>query len=189
MITHFIKHSASGGVIALLIYADDIVKDDLEGREALRKCLDQEFEIKELGRLKHFLGIEVAHTRHWIFISQQKYVLYLLTKIGKLGCKLVKTPIEQNQKLCEVVEDMVMDREPYQRLVGRLIYLSHTRPNIVYAVGVMSQFMHNPKNGPSPSSTSDFTISQGNFRKRNIIQERRKADTRWLHGCKLCRTY
>ena len=116
-------------------------------------------------------------------------MLYLLTKIGKLGCKLVKTPIEQNQKLCEGVEDMVMDREPYQRLVGRLIYLSHTRPNIVYAVGVMSQFMHNPKNGPSPSSTSDFTISQGNFGKRNIIQERRKADTRWLHGCKLCRIY
>ena len=69
--------------------------------EALKRCLLQEFELKELGRLKYFLGIEVAHCRHCIFISQQKYVLDLLIETRKLGCKPVETPIEQNHKLCE----------------------------------------------------------------------------------------
>ena len=72
---------------------DDIVVtgDDLQGMEALKRCLLQEFEIKELGKLKYFLGIEVAHSRHGIFISQQKYVLDLLIETGKLGCKPVDT--------------------------------------------------------------------------------------------------
>ena len=62
-----------------------------------------------------------------------------------MGCKPVETPIEQNHRLSEYVEDATMDRESYQKLVGKLIFLSHTRPDIAYAVGVVSQFMHNPK--------------------------------------------
>ena len=105
----------------------------------------QEFKIKELGKLKYFLGIKVAHSWHRIFISQQKYALDLLTKAKKLGCKPIKTPIEQNHKLFKALEDVMVDRESYYKLVGKLIYLSHINPNIAYVVGVMSQFMHNPK--------------------------------------------
>ena len=66
------RHSTSGGVTTLLVYVDDIIVtgDDLEGGETLRTCLSREFEIKELGRLKYFLSIEVAHSRRGIFISQ-----------------------------------------------------------------------------------------------------------------------
>ena len=145
--TLFVKHLASRGIIALLVYVDYLIVtgDDLEGREALRKCVVQEFEIKELDKLKYFLGIEVAHFQHGIFISQQKYELNLLSETWKLGCKPVETPIEQNHKLCEATEDTMVDRESYQRLVGRLIYLPHTRSDMAYAVGVVSPFMHNPK--------------------------------------------
>ena len=145
--TLFVRHSNSGGVTVLLVYVDDkiVIGDDLKGREDLRKCLVKEFEIKELGRLKYFLGIEVAHSKHGIFISQQKYVVDLLAEMGKLGCKSVETTIEQNHRLCEATEDTVVDRESYQKLVGKLIYLFHTRPDIAYAVGVVSRFMHNPK--------------------------------------------
>ena len=87
----------------------------------------------------------MAHSRHGIFISQHKYVLDLLSETGKLGCKPVETPIEQNHRLSEYVEDATVDRESYQKLVGKLIYLSHTRSGIAYVVGVVSQFMHNPK--------------------------------------------
>ena len=72
-------------------------------------------------------------------------MLDLLSKIGKLGCKPVETHIEQNHILSEYVEDVTVDRDSYQKLVGKLIYLSHTRSDIAYAVGVVSQFMHNPK--------------------------------------------
>ena len=95
--------------------------------------------------MKYFLTIEVAHSQHKIFISQQKHVLDLQSETRKLGCKPIKTPIEQNHKLCEVVEDTVLDKESYQRLVGRLMYLSHTKSDIAYTIEVVSQFMHNPK--------------------------------------------
>ena len=72
-------------------------------------------------------------------------MLDLLAEIGQLGCKPIETPIEQNHKLGESIEDIVVDRQSYQRLVEKLIYLSHIMPNIVYDVGVVSQFMHNPK--------------------------------------------
>ncbi|KAK5846671.1 hypothetical protein PVK06_002968 [Gossypium arboreum] len=145
--TLFVKNSSSGGVTALLVYVDDIIVtgDDLEGMESLKKSLVKEFEVKELRKLKYFLGIEVLHSREGIIISQQKYIVDLLTETGKLGCKPANTPIEMNHRLGDALEDAVVDKSSYQRLVGKLIYLSHTRPDIAYAVGVVSQFMHNPK--------------------------------------------
>jgi transposase InsO family protein len=145
--TLFIKHSPSGGVTALLVYVDDIIVtgDDDKERQILSQCLAKEFEIKALGRLKYFLGIEVAHSRQGIFISQQKYVMDLLKETGKTACKPASTPIDPNLRLGMAEEDAAVDREMYQRLVGRLIYLSHTRPDIAYAVSVISQFMHSPK--------------------------------------------
>ena len=103
--------------------------------------MTKEFEIKELGRLKYSLGIEVAHSKYGIFISQQKYVMNLLKETGKLTCKSTSIPIYPNHKLGEAEEDTVVDRGMYQCLIGRLIYLSHTRLDIIYAVGVISQFM------------------------------------------------
>ena len=62
----------------------------------------------------------------------------LLKETRKLACKLVSTPIDPNHKLGETKEDVAVDREMYQRLVGRLIYLSHTRLDIAYVVSVIS---------------------------------------------------
>ena len=104
-----------------------------------------EFEEKRLGRLKYFLGIEVAHSKHSIFSSQQKYVIDLLNDTGKLACKPAITPIDPNHRLGESKEDEMVDKDMYQRLVGKLIYLSHTRPDIAYAVSIVSQFLHSPR--------------------------------------------
>ena len=102
--------------------------------------------MKQLGDLKYFLGIKVARSKNGIFLSQRKYALDLLVETGMLGCKPIDTPIEQNHKNFHYVDATSVDRGRYQRLVGKLIYLSHTRPNITYAVNVMSQFMHDTKN-------------------------------------------
>jgi len=93
--TLFIRHSKTGKVTALLVYVDDIIVtgDDSEEMQSLKKCLFKEFDIKELGKLKYFLGIEVAHSKQGIFISQKKYVLDLLKETEKLGYKPVATPI------------------------------------------------------------------------------------------------
>ncbi|KAK2433017.1 putative mitochondrial protein [Trifolium repens] len=145
--TLFIKHSKSEGLTVLLVYVDDIILtgNDVEEQKMLGQCLANEFEIKTLGRLKYFLGIEVAHSKKGIFISQQKYITDLLKETGKSACKPASTPLDPNLKLGIAEEAAAVDKEMYQRLVGRLIYLSHTRPDIAYAVSLVSQFMHNPK--------------------------------------------
>ena len=95
-----IKHLNSRGVTTLLVYVDNTMtrNDELE-RQTLRQCLTKEFEIKELGRLKYFLGIEVAHSKQGIFISRREYVTNLLKEIGKLVCKPASTPIDPNHSL------------------------------------------------------------------------------------------
>ncbi|KAK6131471.1 hypothetical protein DH2020_034779 [Rehmannia glutinosa] len=143
--TMFIKY-LNGKITILIVYVDDIVVtgNNQEEMSRLKKHLATEFEIKDLGRLRYFLGIEVARSEKGIFISQRKYVLDLLKETGMLGCKPANTPIEANHGLKENIGELV-DIDRYQRLVGRLIYLSHTRPDIAYAVSIASQFMHSPR--------------------------------------------
>ncbi|RDX72454.1 putative mitochondrial protein, partial [Mucuna pruriens] len=88
--------------------------------------------MKELGKLKYFLGIEVAYSKQGIFISQRNYVLDILKETGKLGCKTSGVPIEQNHRI-EREKSPIIEKSQYQRLVGKLIYLSHTRLDIAYA--------------------------------------------------------
>ena len=78
----------------------------------------------------YFHGMEIPRSRKGMFVSQRKYVLNLLKEIGLIGCKAVETPIESNMKLQPIKVEEVIDRDSFQRLVGRLIYLSHTCPDI-----------------------------------------------------------
>nr|KYP41563.1 hypothetical protein KK1_037045 [Cajanus cajan] len=88
--------------------------------------------MKDTGKLKYFLGIEVTYSKKGIFISQRKYVLDLLKEIRKLGCRTSRVPIEQNHRIGSV-ESPPMEKYQYKKLVGKLIYLLHTRPDIAYA--------------------------------------------------------
>ena len=90
--TLFIKRSF-GKITVLIVYVDDIIVtgDDLKEMDALKEKLSREFEIKDLGTLKYFLGIEVARSIKGIFISQRKYILDLLKDTGMLGCKPAST--------------------------------------------------------------------------------------------------
>ncbi|RVW77143.1 Retrovirus-related Pol polyprotein from transposon RE1 [Vitis vinifera] len=100
--------------------------------------------MKDLGSLKYFLGIEVSRSSEGIFLSQRKYALDLLQETGMSGCQPVNTPIEEGLKLCVKPNQVSTDKGRYQRLVGRLMYLAHTRPDLAYALSVVSQYMHNP---------------------------------------------
>ncbi|KAJ0440582.1 putative RNA-directed DNA polymerase [Helianthus annuus] len=134
-------------VTCLIIYVDDMIitGSDKEEIAQLRENLFKEFEMKDLGGLKYFLGIEVLRSQGRIFISQKKYILDLLVETGMVDCKPVDTPIIVNHNLKISEGAKPADKERYQRLVGKLIYLAHTRPDIAYAVGVVSQFMHQPQ--------------------------------------------
>ena len=131
----------------LIVYVDDIILtgDDQEEIVSLNRKLSREFEIKDLGELRYFLGMEIARSRKGITVSQRKYILDLLKDTGMSGCRPADTPIDPNQKLGKDSEGTPVDILRYQRLVGRLIYLSHTRPDIAFAVSLVSQFMHCPR--------------------------------------------
>jgi hypothetical protein len=100
--------------------------------------------MNDLGGLKYVLGIEVYRSKLDIFLSQRKYVLDLLAETCMLDGKHVDTSIVQNHCLAEYSDRVPTNKERYQKLMGRLIYLSHTCPNIAYAVSLISQFMHKP---------------------------------------------
>ncbi|KAI3703311.1 hypothetical protein L1987_73276 [Smallanthus sonchifolius] len=144
--TLFLKQK-DGRVTCLIIYVDDMIitGDDEEEMKQLKRKLFSKFEMKDLGNLKYFLGIEVLRSNQGIFICQKKYILDLLTETGLVDCKPVDTPMIVNHKLHMEPNGELADKERYQRLVGKLIYLSHTRPDIAYAVGAVSQFMHQPQ--------------------------------------------
>ncbi|CAL8077607.1 unnamed protein product [Prunus armeniaca] len=119
-----------------------VIGDDTAKIEELQKRLAFEFEMKDLGCLKYFLRVEVTRSKHGLFLSQRKYVMYPLADTGMLDCKPADTPIVENHNLGVYVDKVPTNQERYQRLVGRFIYLSLTRPDIAYAVSVASQFMH-----------------------------------------------
>ena len=109
--------------VVILVYIDDIVVTGDDGGEIfrLKNFLKKEFEIKNLGLLKYFLGIEVARSRSQIVISQSKYMLNLLEEIGKLSAKPADTPIEQNHSLHLASGELLEEKRMYQRLVVKLI--------------------------------------------------------------------
>jgi len=146
---HTVFYRHSGRRIAILaVYVDDIIitGDDEVEVKRLKENLSKEFEVKDLGQLRYFLGIEVARSQKGILLTQRKYVLDLLNETGMLGCRPASYPIDPNHKLCAESGDPV-NKDRYQRLVGRLIYLCHTRPDISYAVSVVSRYMHDPRSG------------------------------------------
>ncbi|XP_024026660.1 uncharacterized protein LOC112093094 [Morus notabilis] len=142
----FYKRSEKGKISIFIVYVDDIILtgDDHEGITDLKKKMARDFEIKDLGMLKYFLGMEFSRSKEGIFENQRKYILNLLRETGLLGCKAAETPIDANLKLDPAKSEVVIDREKFQRLVGKLIYLSHTHHNIAFAMSMVSHFMHTP---------------------------------------------
>ncbi|KAG7536929.1 GAG-pre-integrase domain [Arabidopsis suecica] len=137
------------GIVVILVYVDDIIisGNDKVGIQDTKDFLKSTFDIKDLGELKYFLGIEVCRSKEGLFLSQRKYTLDLLSQVGKLGAKPAKTPLEDDYKASRKGE---LDNKPfedvtqYRRLVGKLIYLTITRPDICFAVNVVSQHMQAP---------------------------------------------
>jgi hypothetical protein len=106
--------------------------------------MDREFRIKDLGQLKYFLGIEVAHSKTGISICQRKYCLDLLKDTGLIGSKPAATPLDHSIKLHQDSSAAYEDIEGYRRLVGKLLYLTTTRPDIAFATQQLSQFLSAP---------------------------------------------
>ncbi|KAL0345462.1 UNVERIFIED_CONTAM: Retrovirus-related Pol polyprotein from transposon RE1 [Sesamum radiatum] len=139
----FIKAKERKVLCLYVVYVDD--GDYEEEVLQTKENLSVRFQMKELGHLKHFLDLEVDHCETGMFLHQQKYSRDLLKKFGLLKCKSISTPVEPHTKMCAHEGQDSEDATMYRKLVGSLIYLTLTRPDISFAVGVMSCYMQNSK--------------------------------------------
>ena len=135
------------GTILLLMYVDDMIItcDDLSGIQELKDFLSQQFEMKDLGHLNYFLGLEIIHSTDGLYITQAKNASELLSQAGLTDSKTVDTPVELNAHLTPSRGKPLSNPSLYRRLVGSLVYLTVTRPDISYAVHQVSQYMSAPR--------------------------------------------
>lgn len=148
----FTKRKGSTLVI-ILVYVDDllITGNDYKLIQETKQILHHHFKIKDLGELKYFLGIEFCRSTQGIVMNQRKYALELISDAGLTGARPSLTPLECNVKLTnadfiqDVTDELFVDISRYQRMIGKLLYLTNTRPDIAFSVQCLSQFMQKPK--------------------------------------------
>ncbi|KAF3962411.1 hypothetical protein CMV_013067 [Castanea mollissima] len=135
------------GTILLLLYVDDMIitGDDLSGIQELKDFLSQQFEMKDLGHLSYFLGLEITRSSYGLNITQAKYASDLLSRAGLTDSKTVDTLVELNAHLTASGRKPLSNPSLYRQLVGSLVYLTVTRLDISYAVHQVSQYLSAPR--------------------------------------------
>eukprot|EP00253_Pinus_taeda_P023888 PITA_23888 len=133
-------------LVILVMYVDDlIIIDNHDDHIAqVKKELQAGFKMTDLGLLHYYLGVQVFQRPHHIFISQSKYAAEVLQRFGMQDCKPDLTPMEQNLKLSKFEGGEKVDSTTYRQLIGSLIYLTNTHPDLSYAVSILSRFMQEP---------------------------------------------
>ena len=131
-----------GKFLVILVYVDDILiastDDDMVNE--LKQRLSAAFKLRDLGAPKYLFGLEIARSAEGISVCQRKYVLNLLESTAFSGCKPLSIPMEPNQKLSQDDGTLLTDAKQYRRLLGRLQYLTITRPDICFSVGKLAQY-------------------------------------------------
>ena len=134
-----------GDTLILVLFVDDLF---LVGADRLvtwcKKQLSSEFEMKDLGLMHFFLGLEIWQQSDVILVSQGRYTIDILRRFGMMDCKSMSTPMTPNLKLCSGNSDLV-DPTMYHQLIGSLMYLVNTRSDICFVVSTLSQFMCEPR--------------------------------------------
>ncbi|KAL0379752.1 UNVERIFIED_CONTAM: Retrovirus-related Pol polyprotein from transposon RE2 [Sesamum angustifolium] len=102
------------------------------------------FEMSDLGLMHFFLGIEINQEKEGIFICQRKYTETLLKKFKMESCKTVTTPLVTGEKYQKEDGSQKVDGSMYRSLIGSLLYLTTTRPDIMFATSLLSRFMQSP---------------------------------------------
>eukprot|EP00253_Pinus_taeda_P013207 PITA_13207 len=134
-------------LIILVLYVDDLI---LTGSDPnlinhVKSSLKQKFEMTDLGHLHYFLGLQVLQSKEGISLSQSKYACDILRLFHMEDCKPAPSPFQSGVKLSVSCTSPEVDATLYRQLVGKLLYLTHTRPDLSFAVGLVARFLQNPR--------------------------------------------
>ena len=132
-----------------MVYVDDhlMIGNNERYIASIKKELRKGFEMNDLGYVHYYLGIEVTQNPKSIFLSQKKYIRDSLNMIGMVECNRLTTPIKQNLKLTSIDGNEFEDATKYRHLIGSLNYMTTTRPDILFAIGILCRFMQKPCEG------------------------------------------
>lgn len=132
--------------MVVFLSMDDMIitRNDEKGVANLRVEFSARFEMKDLGELSHFLGVEVKSMKDGIFLTQGGYAKKLVDKFGMKTSKKCSTPLDINTKIKSKEGSLLLDPRPFHALVGSLLYSTISRPNIVFSVNFISRFMQTP---------------------------------------------
>ncbi|KAM1251313.1 hypothetical protein ACFX2G_034427 [Malus domestica] len=137
---------SDAGVLIVSLYVYDIIYtwsfDEMI--QEFKKDMMKQYEMLDLGLLHHFLGLGIIQNENGIFIHQKKYAKSLLEKFGLKDCKAVKTPLAITDKLSKEDGSEDADQSLYRKMIGSLLYLTATRPDLMYASCLLARFMQKP---------------------------------------------
>eukprot|EP00253_Pinus_taeda_P008918 PITA_08918 len=133
--------------IILVLYVDDLI---LTGSDPnlinhVKSSLKKKFEMTDLGHLHYFLGLQVLQSKEGISLSQSKYACDLLPHFHMEDCKPASSPFQFGAKISVTCASPEVDATLYRQLVGKFLYLTHTRPDLSFDVGLVARFMQNPR--------------------------------------------
>lgn len=128
------------------VYVDDllITGTTVSSIKKFKKQMGDEFEMSDLGKLSYYLGIEVSQLEGKIELKQMAYAKKLLERAGMADCRSVKYPMETKIQIDKDEKGKAVNPTQFKSVIGGLRYLVHTRPDIAYAVGIVSRYMERP---------------------------------------------
>lgn len=135
-----------GNVLIVGVYVDDLIVTGSCSRnvEMFKHDMNIKFEMSDLGLLTYYLGIEVKQYKGGITLKQEAYAKNLLSKTKMKDCNPTRAPMEHKLKLRQNGEGDWVNPTEYRSIVGALRYLTHTRPDITFVVGIVSRYMEKP---------------------------------------------
>jgi len=144
--TLFIKKGVEKNFLIVSIYVDDLIYtgNDVSMMTNFKKCMTHAFDMTDLGKMRFFLGIEVLQKPEGIFLCQQKYANDVLKRFAMFESKPVKSPIVSGSKVNKDVNGMLVDDINFKQIVGSLMYLTATRPDIMFSVSLISRYLSRP---------------------------------------------
>lgn len=136
-----------GNIVLLLLFVDDLLITGNNPTQIaeVKLQLSNKYKMKDLGLVHRYLGIEFQKTTSGIFIHQQNYSQKLLTDLDMQHCKPAAVPLPDGLILTSDTSTAEVDATHYCRIIGKLIYLTNTRPDLAYSVGILSRFMSRPQ--------------------------------------------
>jgi len=144
--TLFTKSAKEGKILIVSLYVDDLIYtgNDQGMCDEFKESMMLVFYMTNLEKMRYFLGIEVLQNTNGIFVCQQKYAQEVLIRFNMVECNPVKNPIVPGMKLSRTDTRPKADATLYKQAVGSLMYLTATRPDLMYVVSLISRFMENP---------------------------------------------